>query len=55
MNDDKILCDYCKKPVKKQVDCWPTWFGKYRNAKRIEAICKDCLPNNREKWNKKEN
>ena len=52
--NEKIVCDYCNKPVPKQIDCWPTWFGKYRNAKRIGTICKVCMPENKGKWNKGE-
>jgi len=55
MKDEKnIVCDYCKKPVPEQTNCMPTWFGRYNYEKLEMVICKDCLPQNREKWRKGE-
>ena len=50
MNIEKIICDYCKKPVETQVDDQPTWFGRYVKEQLIGIICKNCLKDNREKW-----
>ena len=50
MNTKNIICDYCKKPVKKQTGEKPTWFGRYYYQERIGVICIDCIKENREKW-----
>jgi hypothetical protein len=50
MKIENIICDYCKKPVPKQIDEMPTWFGRYIADELIGVICIDCLPKNREKW-----
>ena len=52
MNVKDIKCDYCKKGVKEQVDCLPTWFGRYSGEKLEMVICKDCIRDNKEKWRK---
>ena len=48
--NEKIKCDYCKEKVPEQMDEYPTWFGRYKGDKRVEVICKECLPENREEW-----
>lgn len=50
MKVEKIKCDYCKEKVPEQMDEYPTWFGRYKGDKRVEVICKECLPENREEW-----
>jgi len=49
---ENIICDYCKKKVPEQKDAMPMWFGRYKGEIRIETICVDCLPKNRDKWTK---
>jgi len=50
MNNEIVVCDYCKKEVEERVYGDPTYFEKYRFQERIGVICKDCLTKNREKW-----
>jgi len=52
MKIKEIKCDYCKKPVPKQTDKMPTWFGRYQGTLLLKAICIDCLQKNRENWMK---
>jgi len=52
MKDEKIICDYCKKEVEERVYGDPTYFERYRYQERVGVICKDCLPDNRDKWRK---
>ena len=54
MNTEKIICSYCKKPVPEQKDCMPTWFGRYIGSYLKMVICKECLKDNEDKWDKGE-
>jgi hypothetical protein len=54
MSKKTPICRKCKKVCKEQVDSNPTWFGKYRNADLIEAICIDCWKKG-ENWEKDRN
>ena len=52
MNAEKIKCDYCKEPVKKDEPGKPNSFTRTRFQEVVGVICLDCLPSNREKWRK---
>jgi len=52
MKTIEIICSYCKKKPRKKVDCWPTWFGKYKGEIRIKTICSDCYPEKKKEWSK---
>jgi len=49
VNETQPICRKCKKQCEEQKNANPTWFGKYRNADLIEAICIECWKNG-EKW-----
>lgn len=48
----KTKCDYCGKEPPKQTDCWPTWFGRYRDGELVSVICKRCFTENGNSWDK---
>jgi len=51
-NGKPVVCNYCEEKVPDRTDQWPTWFGRYHGSILDLAICKDCLPKNRENWEK---
>ena len=52
MKNEHLICDYCKKQVPDATDEMPTWFGRYHCDKLELVICKGCLVDNKEKWEK---
>ena len=46
MSEEFVICFNCGKRVPAQMkDAKPTWYGSYRNADLIQAVCVECYAN----------